>query len=174
MNLLKEEKKFWKRHFRIEKLEAIPKEWNGYKSIDSENDDDFFYFLSLRVSSILEIHLKDTLVTDEGIKHISKFKNLATLFLRSHHKVTKTSIPFFNEMESLQSLNITKTQITLSDLCENLNNASLKEVLLDSEDDKESILEKSIILKERMPNCSFYLNTSFTTDVFGNSVKPIC
>ena len=100
MNLLKEEKKFWKRHFRIEKLDAIPPVWSGYKSIDSENDDDFFYFFTLRVSSISEIYLKDTLVTDEGVKHISKLKNLESLCLRSHSKITKASIPFFNEMAS--------------------------------------------------------------------------
>jgi len=174
MNLLKEEKKFWKRHFRIEKLDAIPPVWSGYKSIDSENDDDFFYFFTLRVSSISEIYLKDTLVTDEGVKHISKLKNLESLCLRSHSKITKASIPFFNEMASLQSLNITKTEITLANLCDDLNNQSLKEVFLDSEDDEEGILEKAIILKERMPDCNFYLNSSFATDVFGNPVKPIC
>ena len=118
MNLLKEEKKFWKRHFRIEKLDAIPAAWSGYKSIDSESDDDFFYFFSLRVSSILEIHLKDTLVTDKGVNHISKLKGLEILYLRNHRKITQASIPFFNEMASLQSLDITKTEITLSDLCE--------------------------------------------------------
>ncbi len=173
MNLLKEEKKFWKRHFRIEKLEDIPPVWSGYKSIDSDNDDEFFYFFTLRVSSILEIHLKDTLVTDEGVKHIAKLKDLESLYLRNHRKITKASIPFFNEMTSLQCLNITKTEITLSDLCDRLDNQSLKEVFLDSEDDEESILEKAIILKERMPDCSVYLNTSFTTDAFENPIKPI-
>ncbi|MGW8124031.1 hypothetical protein ACV07N_15335 [Roseivirga echinicomitans] len=173
MNLLKEENKFWQRHFRIEKLEDIPQAWTGYKSIDSDNDDEFFYFFTLRVSSILEIHLKETLVTDEGIKHISKLKDLETLYLRNHSKITKSSIPFFNEMRSLQSLNITKTEITLSDLSACLNNQSLKEVFLDSDNDEESILEMGLILKERMPACSIYLNTSFTTDVFDHPIAPI-
>jgi hypothetical protein len=56
MNLLKEEKKFWQRHFRIEKLEDIPPVWSGYKSIDSNNDDDFFYFVTLRSF----IHIEDS------------------------------------------------------------------------------------------------------------------
>lgn len=173
MSLLKEEKKFWQRHFRIEKLEDIPKEWGTFKRIDSEEDDDFFYFLSLRVASISEIHLKQTLVTDEGIKHINKFKDLEILYLRNHNKITKESIPYFNEMKSLVSLNITHTKITLTDLYESLNNQSLKEVFLNSEDDEENIEEKAFLLKERMPNCNVYLDTSFKTDVFGNSVKPI-
>jgi hypothetical protein len=102
-------------------------------------------------------------VTNEGVKYISKLKDLEILYLRNHRKITKASIPFFNEITYLQSLNITKTGITLSDLCDNLKNQSLKEVFLDSEDDEESILEKAIRLKERLPDCSFYLKTCFTT-----------
>lgn len=173
MNLSKEEKKFWQRHFRIEKLEDIPKEWGTLKRIDSEVDDEFFYFLSLRVSSILQIHLKETLITDEAIKHISSFKGLEILFLRNHNKITKASIPYFNKMESLVSLNITKTKITLSDLCEGLNNQSLKEVFLSSEENEKDIDQKAPVLKERMPNCDIYLDTCFTTDVFGNPEKPL-
>lgn len=173
MNLLKEEKKFWQRHFRIEKLEDIPKEWGAFKRIDSEEDDDFFYFLSLRVASILEIHLKQTLVTDEGLKYISKFKDLEILYLRNHHKITKESIPYFNKMDSLVSLNITKTKITLTHLCESLNNQCLKEVFLDSEVNEVNMDEKAFVLKERMPNCNVYLDTSFKTDVFGNPIKPV-
>ncbi len=173
MNLPKEEKKFWQRYFRIEKLEDIPKEWSTLKRIDSEEDDDFFYFLSLRVTSILEIHLKETLVTDEGVKHISKFKNLENLYLRNHNKITKESIPYFNKMESLLSLNITKTKITLTNLGETLNNQNLKEIFLSSEESEENIEEKAFILKERLPNCNIYLDTSFITDVFGRPEKPI-
>jgi hypothetical protein len=33
MNLLKEEKKFWLRHFRIEKREAIPTAWSGFENV---------------------------------------------------------------------------------------------------------------------------------------------
>lgn len=173
MNLSKEEKKFWKRHFRIEKLEDIPKEWGVLKRIDSEEDDDFFYFLSLRVTSILEIHLKETLVTDEGVKYISKFKDLKILYLRNHSSITEKSIPYFNKMESLENLNLTKTAITLTHLCESLNNQSLREIFLDSEENEEDIDHKAIQLKERMPNCNIYLDTCFTTDAFGNPEKPI-
>jgi hypothetical protein len=173
MNLLKDEKKFWQRHFRIEKLEDIPKNWSGYTSIDSENDDTFLYFLSLRVSSILEIHLKETLITDEGIKHLCAFKDLKTLYLRKHIEVTKKSIPYFNQMKSLESLNITKTKITLTDLFDLLDNQSLKEVFLSSEVSDENLIEKAFTLKERMPNCNIYLDTSFVTDTSGEPIDPI-
>jgi hypothetical protein len=175
MNLQKEEKKFWQKHFRIKKLEDIPKRWNIIRRIDSEEEDDFFYFLSLRVASLSEIHLKQTLVTDQGIKHISKFKDLEILYIRNHDKITKKSIPYFNKMMSLQSLNITKTNITLTDLSEILDNKNLKEVFLDSNDDDtdENILENGYLLKQRMPNCNIYLDCSSVIDTFNNLEKPI-
>ncbi|MDG1279296.1 MAG: hypothetical protein P8O16_18600 [Algoriphagus sp.] len=173
MSLLKEENKFWQRHFRIEKLEDIPKNWSRYTSIDSEKDDTFLYFLSLRVLSILEIRLKDTFVTDEGIKHICGFEDLKILYLRKHKEITKKSIPYFNQMKSLESLNITKTKITLTDLSDLLDNQSLKEVFLSSNESDENLIEKAFVLKERMPKCNIYLNTSFVTDTSGEPIDPI-
>ncbi|WP_139256897.1 hypothetical protein [Flavobacterium granuli] len=173
MKLSKEEKKFWQRHYRIEKAEDIPERWVVFKEVDSDCDDEFFYFFSLRVKSIVEFHLKESLVTDEGVKYICGFKELSSLYLRNHDGITKASIPYFNQMKDLKSLNITKTKITLSDLCENLNNQNLRELFLSSEETEENILEKGFLMKERMPNCNIYLDTSFTTDVSGKAIKPI-
>ena len=76
-------------------------------------------------------------------------------------------------MNKLESLNVTRTKITLTDLCEHLNNQNLKEVFLDSEEDEQNIEEKAFILKERMPNCNIYLDTSFSTEDNGSPAKPI-
>lgn len=177
MKFSKQEKKFWQRYFRIEKLEAIPKEWKiiGGVGFGDEQFDDYFYYISLRVDMVHEIHLKDSLITDVGVKHMCNFKGLKTLFLRRHDQITKQSIPYFNQMESLETLNITKTAIKLTDLTETLNNQSLKEVFLDSisNDTEENILEKGFILKERMPNCEIYLDCSYATNAFGRQETPI-
>lgn len=173
MKLSRHEKQFWQRYFRIDKATDIPEYLDGFKAVDSDYDDDFFYFLSLRVKSISEIHLKESLVTDVGVKYISGFAGLKNLYLRKHPNITKTSIPYFNEMKDLESLNITKTSITLTDLCKDLNNAMLKEVFLSSSADDGDLLEKGFMLKERMPNCAIYLDTSFTTNVFDHPVQPI-
>jgi len=173
MKLSKEEKKFWQRYFRIEKLEDIPNEMPGLTSIDTTDDDDYLFYLTQRVTVIPEIYLKGTLVTDEGVGHISKIQQLKELTLREHKKITKASIPYFNQMKNLERLNITLTKITLSDLCENLNNQSLRVVFVSSEEDEKNIEEKAFILKERMPNCDVYLDACYTTDSFGNGEKPI-
>lgn len=173
MNLLKEEKKFWQRHFRIEKLEDIPTEMTGYTAIDENNDDEFMFYLSKRVNIIPKIYLKSTLVTDEGVGHISKIQHLKELSLIDHRNVTKASIPYINQMQYLETLNILKTEITLSDLCENLNNQNLKIVYVSSEENEENIDGKAFLLKERMPKCDIYLDTYYLTDAFGNAEKPI-
>ncbi|MGZ5262162.1 MAG: hypothetical protein ACXWCF_00065 [Kaistella sp.] len=173
MKLSKEEKKFWQRNYRIENAQDISTHWRLLKSADSDYDDEFFYFLSLRVLSIEEIYLKDSLITDEAIKYMINFSGLKTLFLRKNRYLTKLCISSFNQMKDLESLNIIRTQITLSDLCENLQHQNLKEVFVDSEEHEENILEKGFILKEKMPKCNIYLNCSHSTDVFGNLEKPI-
>ncbi len=173
MNFTKQEKQFWQRHYHFDKPSSIPTDWQQLWSVDGNEDDDFFYYFTMRVSSITDVYLKDTLVSDASVKYMLKFKGLKNLFLRRHENITKASIPFFNQMETLENLNITKTGISLTDLTERLNNQSLKQVFLSSQDDEVDVEGKAILLKERMPNCDIYLDASHTVDVFGNPEKPI-
>ncbi|MCR4033834.1 MULTISPECIES: hypothetical protein [Flavobacterium] len=176
MKFTKEEKKFWQKHYRIESATNIPKDWTFFKSIDGDEDDDFFYFFTLRVASITDIYLKETFVTDKGVEYFINFKSLKNLIVRRHDNITKASIPYFNQMERLERLNVTRTAITLTDLCENLNNQSLKEVFVSSEEGdgrEKDLLEKAFILKERMPNCNVYLDLFESTNHSGNPEKPI-
>lgn len=173
MKLSKDEKKFWQRYYRIENAAQIPLHWGRLKSKDSDFGDEFFYFLSLRVISIEEIYLTDSLITDEAVKYMINFQALKALFLRKNRYLTTASISYFNQMQELETLNITRTPISLVDLCDYLENPTLKEVFVDSEDSEETVLEKGLILKEKMPGCNVYLNCSHSTDVFGNFEKPI-
>lgn len=172
-NFTKKEKHFWQKHFRIEKANKIFTDWTIYKSVDGNEDDDFFYYFTLRVQTITEIYLKQTLITDKALAYFTNFKSLKHLYLRKHQNITKKSLAFINKMDCLETLNITKTKITLSDLIDVLNNKTLKEVFLDSEENETEIQKKAFILKERMPNCNIYLNCSYTTDSFGNIENPI-
>ena len=110
------------------------------------------------MTSIIDVYLKDTLITDKAVEYMMAFKNIKSLFIRRHENVTKASILFINEMKFLENLNVSKTQITLTDLAENLNNQNLKEVGLDGEEDEENRAKNLSILKERMPNCEIILS----------------
>lgn len=173
MRFSKEEKKFWQRNYRIERVEEISTDWTFFKSVDGDVDDDFFYMFTLRVDTIVAIYLKDTLITDKSVEYFLNFKGLEDLNIRKNRFITKACLPFINKMNHLESLNLDRTQITLTDLCEHLDNQNLKEVFVSSDEDEENITEKAFILKSKMPNCDVYLNCSHATDVFGNKLKPI-
>ncbi|PIX12053.1 MAG: hypothetical protein COY55_09680 [Flavobacteriaceae bacterium CG_4_10_14_0_8_um_filter_31_99] len=173
MKFSKEEKKFWQTHYHFDKPSQLHENWQQIWSVDGNEDDDFFYFFTKRLITIQDVYLKDTLITDKAVAYMVQFKELKSLFLRRHDTITKACIPFINQMQQLESLNITKTKITLTDLCDSLNNQSLKEVFLDAEEDEKGILEKAFMLKERMPNCDVFLNCSSSIDAFGNKEKPI-
>lgn len=66
MHLKGKEKHFWRNHFNIGSLAEIPKEIEEFKSIDSEVDDTFLFFMTSRISIIHQLHFKFTLITDEG------------------------------------------------------------------------------------------------------------
>lgn len=157
MKFSKKEKQFWQKHYHFDKPSQLHENWEQIYGVDSNHDDEFFYFFTLRVTSIVDVYLKDTLITDKAVEYMLKFEHLKSLFIRRHQNITKASIPFFNEMKFLENLNVSKTQITLTDLCENLNNQSLQEVCLNEEAAEENIEEKLAILKKRMPNCEITL-----------------
>ncbi len=157
MKFTKKEKQFWQKHYHFDKPSQLHENWEQIWSVDSNHDDEFFYFFTLRVTSIIDVYLKDTLITDKAVEYMMAFKNIKSLFIRRHENITKASIPFINEMKFLENLNVSKTQITLTDLAENLNNQNLKEVGLDGEEDEENRAKNLSILKERMPNCEIIL-----------------
>lgn len=169
----KQEKKFWQRHYRIEKPDRIPADWHHIHSADSDFDDEYFYFLSLRLLSLEDIYLKDSQITDQAIQYMLEFKNLHTLFLRKNRYITKQSIQYFNQMKNLKRLNITRTEITLADLCEFLDHPGLRKVFIDSDETEDEIAPMASVLKSKVPDCSIYLNCSHTKDVFDVSNKPI-
>ena len=154
----KKELNFWKRYFNIHSIAAIPQEMDKYTGIDSDEDDQFFLYLTSRVPVIHSIDLRCTFITDEGVKYISKLKDLKELTLRNHNKITKESVPFLNQLTDLVYLDISKTEITLADLPALSNLQNLKELHISAEETEENILEKISTLKQVLPNCIVYVN----------------
>lgn len=158
MSTIKKELYFWKRHFNINSIAAIPQEMEKYTGIHSDEDDQFLLYLTSRVSVIHKIDLECTYITDEGVKHISKLKELKELSLRNHYKITKESLPFLNQLTDLIYLDISKTEITLADVAALSNLQNLKELYLSSEESEEYIVEKCNMLNQVLPICLIYVN----------------
>jgi len=159
MKLKGAEKHFWW-HFRnITDSKDIPAELPGFTSIDSLVDDEFLGTLAARVSIIHEIYLKETMVTDTGVKFISNFKELKSLTLMKHEGITKACLPYLNKLTDLEYLDVWKTKIRLEDLGALTNLKKLKELYVSSNDgddelDPDVILEKIIKAEETLPNCA--------------------
>lgn len=159
MHLKGKEKHFWRNNFGISKLADIPSEINGYKSIDSEIDDDFLFYLTSRIPIIHGIYLKFTNITNEGVKHISAVNNLLELTLRDHKSITNECLPYLNKLTDLVYLDILKTKISLEDLPGLSQLQNLKELHVSSENnDEEYLLGQVIVIKKILPNCIVYIN----------------
>jgi hypothetical protein len=158
MKLKGKEKHFWRNNFNINNLAAIPLEMSGFKSIDSEVDDQFLLYLTSRIPSIHGIYLKFTNVTNEGVKYISNIHNLVKLTLREHNDITKECLPHLNKLVDLEYLDLLKTKISLEDLPSLSNLQNLKELHVSSEETRDYILEKISLLKQLLPHCIVYVN----------------
>ena len=154
----KKELYFWKQHFNINSIEAIPQEMEQYVGIDSDEDDQFFYYLTSRVTVIHSIDLRCTFITNESVKYISKLKELKKLSLRNHTNITKDCLPFLNQLSDLIFLDLSKTSITLDDLAAISNLQNLRELHLSSDDSQENISQKISALKKMLPHCIVTVN----------------
>lgn len=162
MKLKGAEKQFWW-HFRhITDSKNIPIELPGFTSIDDRDvDDEYIGMIAAKVSIVHHIYLKETGVTDSGVKFIGGFKGLKTLTLMKHEGITKACLPFLNQLTDLEYLDVWKTKIRLEDLHALTNLKKLKELYVspnDEEDERErdTILEKIIKAEETLVNCAIY------------------
>lgn len=162
MKLRGAEKQFWWHFGQITDSKNIPKELPGLSSIDSSDGDEYFAMLVAKVSVIHSIYLKETLVTDEGVKLISNIQRLKSLTLMKHENITKNCLPYLNKLADLEYLDIWRTQIRLKDLSVLTNLKKLKELYISpDEEDKDNwdaILEKVIEIEPLFPGCEIYVD----------------
>jgi Leucine-rich repeat (LRR) protein len=161
MKLKGREKVFWWHFGHITDSKNIPTELPGFTSIDSEDDDEYLAMLLAKVSVIRYIYLKETNVTDEGVKLISSVKQLKHLTLMKHENITKECLSYLNKLTSLEYLDIWKTKIRLEDLSVLTDLKNLRELYIspndeEDESDKETILEKIIKAEETLPGCAIH------------------
>jgi Leucine-rich repeat (LRR) protein len=153
MKLKGKEKFFWERNFNIKKVANIPSQIEGIRGIDSEHDDDFFFYLTSRVHSVGEIVLRCTNVTDKGVDYISTLKNLRQLTLKDHRGITKACLPGINKLTELEYLDISKNDISIEDLYTLTSLKKLKQLFISSDKPDREIAEELDSLKKHFPGC---------------------
>lgn len=160
MKLKGQEKYFWWHFGRINDSRHIPAELSGFSGIDdSDVNDEYVRMIAARVSIVHRIYLKETMVTDTGVKFISNFKQLTHLTLMKHEGITKACLPYLNKLVDLEYLDVWKTKIRLEDLGALTNLKKLKELYVspndeEDESDRDTILEMIIKAEEVLPGCS--------------------
>ncbi|MGN8058988.1 hypothetical protein ACTJKN_22055 [Pedobacter sp. 22163] len=158
MKLKGAEKQFWWHFGRITEAKNIPTELPGFASIDSLVDDEYLAMLFAKVSVMGSIYLKETRVTDEGVKLISNVKQLKDLTLMKHENITKACLPYLNKLTDLEYLDIWRTKIRLEDIWVLKDLKNLKELHISPcdegvEESRDAILEKIIKAEETLPSC---------------------
>lgn len=158
MKLKGKEKYFWERNFNIKNLAAIPTEIGGIRGIDSDHDDQFFYYLTCRVKTVHRIHLRCTFVTDEGVKYICQLKELKELTLKDHRGITRNCLPDINKLTDLEYLDISKNEIFPRDLLQLTNLKNLKELYVSPDKTGDGLQEDLERLQAHFPGCqvNFY------------------
>ena len=147
MKLKGREKFFWERNFNVKSVESIPASIKGIKGIDSDHDDEFFFFLSSRVRVVEEIHLRCTNLTDVGVKHISTFSKLRDLTLKDHCRLTKSCLYDLNKLTDLEYLDISKNNFSLEDVLLLTDLKKLKTLILSSDKPETEIAESLVKLE---------------------------
>ncbi|MFH6987916.1 hypothetical protein ACHRVW_09235 [Flavobacterium collinsii] len=168
MKLKGEEKTFWWHFCQINDSKDIPKKVDAVAGIDDPDyNDNYFQMLTDKVMIIDSIYLKETALTDEGVQHISKVKQLKSLTLMKHPNITTASLPYLNQLTDLEYLDIWRTGISLEDVTALNGLKKLKKIYVSSlaevndtfpELSSEQILEQLIVLEDIFPDCTFYVD----------------
>jgi hypothetical protein len=157
MKLRGREKYFWERNFNIKNAASIPTGLDGITGIDSDHDDEFFYFLSQRVTTIRAIHLRCTNITDEAVRYISEFKGLKELMLKDHRNITSKCLPYLQKLKELEYLDLSKNEIRVSDLhvLTGFNRLSELYISRDMLHEGETSIPQSLV--ELFPGCTIHM-----------------
>lgn len=167
MKLKGAEKQFWWNFGRIKDSKHIPTEITAVSSVDSTEGDETFALLIDKIKIINSIYLKETQITDEGVKIISQVQQLKSLTLMKHPNITKKSLSYLNKLIDLEYLDIWRTEITVKDIHQLDQLRNLKELHVaslgyefssHSQLDNELILEEVIKLESILPNCKFFVD----------------
>jgi hypothetical protein len=163
-----EEKTFWWHFCQIKDSKDIPTEVSVVAGVDDPDyNDKYLTMLTDKVKIVHSIYLKETAVTDEGVKYISEIQQLKSLTLMKHPGITKASVIYLNRLTDLEYLDIWRTGIILEDLTALDQLKNLKKVFVSSlveidgsfpELEREQILEHLIVLEYLFPDCTFYVD----------------
>jgi hypothetical protein len=171
MRLKGKAKEVWWNFRQIKDSKEIPLELDMVFAVDSNEDDDYLFYIIEYVKNIKEIYFKDTCITDDALKYICQTTGLKKLTLAKHQTITNLSLPYLSNLLDLEYLDITHTKINLLEIEIFSKLTKLKEMHLSASEEDEILFQKINDLKKQLPNCLFFINNNPIVTLGGADIK---
>lgn len=108
-----------------------------------------------KVSSIYQLDLDETDITDEGVKYLTRLENITELRLKGCKQITDQAMASICMLKGLELLHLIGTNIT-TDGFKRIGDLKQLKTLLISADAEDPLLEEIFISLN--PNCEFIVN----------------
>ncbi len=148
-------KKYWQQRFGTVNTEAYHHHFDVRQIPDL--DDEGLAYLLTHVKGVNMLDLNETEITNASIALLTKLEYVNELRLKGCTEIDNDCITDLNKITSLQFLHVKDTGITIDGLLQLTALTTLTQLLF-SADDTAAIKEKILLLKERLPHCSFAIN----------------
>lgn len=152
-------RKYWKRRFggKTAGDSAAYHHHLDFRLLDDLDDEGLAYIMT-DVKGVNMLDLNETEITNESIKLLIGLEYVRELRAKDCPYHDNNCIESLNQLLTLEFLHFKNTAITIDGLLQLTNLHNLK-VLMFSADETESIKEKMVQLKNRLPNCDFTVNS---------------
>lgn len=166
---MKKEKReafFWESYYGIKKgdLARIADSSDHLRFRDSELTDEQLGFIVAKIKNIGQLDLDNSLITDEGIEHLIQLNSIKALRLKGCHHITQKSIPFLNQLTTLELLHLGGTSITPEDALGLSALQQLKLLLVRTDNTNIAAIEaQAFNLQYLLPNCAININYKIYT-----------
>jgi len=106
-----------------------------------------------RVSTLDQLDLQETKITNDGLAHLAKLPLLSYLRLKDNRQLTNDCIPHILRLTALSNLQVHETSIDQAGLNQLATLQNLRDICLYVEDDNYSF-QALLELSARMPQCT--------------------
>lgn len=159
LKLERREREFWYKYFQApEDLADLPTHVNWVKLSFTDVDDEGLQFLVGRIKAINMLDLKDTNITAEGIRHLTKLESVRELRLKECRELDDSCMPYICQLTSLILLQINCTGITEEGLRHIGALKNLQTLFLSLDTERENVRATLYEIKRQLPSCDIVVN----------------
>ena len=149
-------KKYWQRRFGTTNTIAYHHHFDVRQIPDL--DDEGFAYLLTNVKGVNMLDLNETEITNTSIALLTKLEYVNELRLKGCTEIDNDCIADLNKITSLRFLHVKNTGITIDGILQLNALTKLTEILF-SDEDTAALKDKMLLLKNRLPNCNFAINS---------------